>query len=68
MASTIREALTVRQPRMRYVVGRGASLVIALRRHMPQSTFERLYFGGHIRRLERRTKATEPVPTVESAR
>jgi NAD(P)-dependent dehydrogenase (short-subunit alcohol dehydrogenase family) len=68
VASTIREALTARQPRMRYVVGRGAAVVIALRRHMPQSTFERLYFGGHIRRLQRRTKATEPVPTVESAR
>ena len=53
---------------MRYVVGRGASLVIALRRYMPQSLFERLYFGGHIRRVERRTKASEPAPTVETAR
>jgi len=38
-------------------VGRGASIVIALRRYMPQSLFERLYFGGHIRRVQRRAKA-----------
>jgi NAD(P)-dependent dehydrogenase (short-subunit alcohol dehydrogenase family) len=68
VARAIGRALTAKQPRMRYVVGRGASLVIALRRYMPQSLFERLYFGGHIRRLERRTKASEPVPTAESAR
>jgi NAD(P)-dependent dehydrogenase (short-subunit alcohol dehydrogenase family) len=68
VARAIGRALTAKQPQMRYVVGRGASLVIALRRYMPQSLFERLYFGGHIRRLGRRTKASQPVPTVESAR
>ena len=68
VARAIGKALTAEQPRMRYVVGRGASLVIALRRYMPQSLFERLYFGGHIRRVERRTKASEPAPTVETAR
>ena len=47
----------IANPRMRYVVGRGASVVIALRRYLPQSLFERLYFGGHIRRLERRVAA-----------
>ena len=54
---------------MRYVVGRGATVVIALRRHMPQGLFERLYFGGHIRRVERRAKAavTTPVPEREQA-
>lgn len=54
VARTITRALSAKQPRMRYVVGRGASIVIALRRHMPQSLFERLYFAGHIRRVERR--------------
>ncbi len=67
VASVIVEALTVKQPRMRYVVGRGASIVISLRRHMPQSLFERLYFGGHIRRLERRRKAGSPAPSAEGA-
>jgi NAD(P)-dependent dehydrogenase (short-subunit alcohol dehydrogenase family) len=68
VARTIAEALTAKQPRMRYVVGRGASLVIALRRHMPQSLFERLYFGGHIRRIEGRTQAIEATPSAETAR
>jgi NAD(P)-dependent dehydrogenase (short-subunit alcohol dehydrogenase family) len=68
VARAIGRALTAKQPRMRYVVGRGASVVIAVRRYMPQSLFERLYFGGHIRRLERRTKPSQPLPTAESAR
>jgi NAD(P)-dependent dehydrogenase (short-subunit alcohol dehydrogenase family) len=67
VARAVEKALTARQPRMRYVVGRGAVVVIALRRYMPQSLFERVYFGGHIRRLEGRTKANEPVPSVEPA-
>ena len=58
VARTIHTALTAEQPRMRYVVGRGASIVIALRRHLPQTLFERLYFGGQLRRLEARTRAT----------
>jgi NAD(P)-dependent dehydrogenase (short-subunit alcohol dehydrogenase family) len=66
VARTISQALTAKQPRMRYVVGRGASIVIALRRHLPQSLFERLYFGGHIRRVERRAKAGAP-PVAEEA-
>jgi NAD(P)-dependent dehydrogenase (short-subunit alcohol dehydrogenase family) len=56
VARTIHVALTAEQPRMRYVVGRGASIVIALRRHLPQTLFERLYFGGQLRRLEARTR------------
>jgi NAD(P)-dependent dehydrogenase (short-subunit alcohol dehydrogenase family) len=57
VARTIHAAISVEQPRMRYVVGRGASIVIALRRHLPQTLFERLYFGGQLRRLEARTRA-----------
>ena len=38
------------------MVGRGAKVVIALRRYMPPGLFERLYFGGHIRRLQRRAR------------
>jgi len=68
VAQAIGTALTAKQPRMRYVVGRGASVVIALRRYMPQSLFERLYFGGHIRRLERRVKDGEPATTAGPAR
>jgi len=68
VARTITKALSTGQPRMRYVVGRGASIVIALRRYMPQSLFERLYFGGHIRRVQRRAKAgVTPVAEQEQA-
>jgi NAD(P)-dependent dehydrogenase (short-subunit alcohol dehydrogenase family) len=54
VAVAIGEALTAEQPRMRYIVGRGARVVIALRRYLPSGVFERLYFGGHIRRIQRR--------------
>jgi NAD(P)-dependent dehydrogenase (short-subunit alcohol dehydrogenase family) len=61
-------ALTAEDPKLRYVVGRGAKVVIALRRHLPPRLFERLYFGGHIRRLERRTSGGAPERTVEAVR
>jgi NAD(P)-dependent dehydrogenase (short-subunit alcohol dehydrogenase family) len=54
VAQTITRALTVSRPRMRYVVGRGATIAIWLRRHLPEALFERVYFGGHTRRVERR--------------
>ena len=53
VARTIHAALTDEKPRLRYVVGRGASVVIFLRRHLPEPVFERLYFGGQLRRVER---------------
>ena len=68
VARAIADGLTSPRPRMRYVVGNGASLVITLRRHMPQGLFERLYYGGHIRRLERRVNGHTPAPTAEAAR
>ncbi len=57
VARVIAEALTAEQPRLRYVVGRGAAVVIRLRRHLPDTLFERVYFGGHIRRLQRRVRS-----------
>jgi len=65
VARAIGEALTAEQPRMRYVVGRGAVIAIALRRYMPQSLFERLYFASGIRRLERRLAAGKTAPETE---
>ncbi len=52
VADAIVEAMTVPRPRLRYVVGRGAAIVIALRRHLAPGVFERLYYGGQLRRLE----------------
>ena len=57
VAATVVEAMTSERPRLRYVVGRGASVVIALRRYLPQPVFERLYFGGQLRRLESRASS-----------
>ncbi|MGZ4195324.1 MAG: SDR family oxidoreductase [Solirubrobacteraceae bacterium] len=68
VAATIHRALTAEQPKMRYVVGRGAKLAIELRRFMPESLFERLYFGGHIRRLERQVKPGSPAPPLGAVR
>jgi NAD(P)-dependent dehydrogenase (short-subunit alcohol dehydrogenase family) len=67
VAEAIHTAVTAEQPRMRYVVGRGAAMVIALRRYMPQPLFERLYFGGQIRRLESTVKASRPSPPTVRA-
>lgn len=64
VAHAIHTALTAERPRMRYVVGRGASAVIRLRRHLPDKLFERLYFGGHLRRLERRTAGGHRSPST----
>lgn len=57
VATTVASALTDPNPRLRYVVGRGASTVVFLRRHLPERVFERLYYGGQLRRLERRAGA-----------
>jgi NAD(P)-dependent dehydrogenase (short-subunit alcohol dehydrogenase family) len=66
VSTTIVRALTDSRPRMRYTVGRGARVVIWLRRHLPQRLFERLYFGGHIRRLMRRAP-TQQQEAAETA-
>jgi NAD(P)-dependent dehydrogenase (short-subunit alcohol dehydrogenase family) len=68
VARAVHEALTAKQPRMRYVVGRGASLVIFLRRHLPEPLFERLYFGGQLRRLEARTADGRRSPALTAGR
>jgi NAD(P)-dependent dehydrogenase (short-subunit alcohol dehydrogenase family) len=69
VAEAIRTAVTAEQPKMRYVVGRGATVVIALRRYLPQSLFERLYFGGQLRRLEGKARAGQsPRPQVRAVR
>ncbi len=68
VAAAIRVALLADRPKMRYVVGRGARVVIALRRFMPQPLFERLYFGGHIRRIEQRATPAAVTPPLEPVR
>jgi NAD(P)-dependent dehydrogenase (short-subunit alcohol dehydrogenase family) len=53
VAAAIGSALCDEEPRLRYIVGRGARIVIFMRRHLPAALFERLYYGGQLRRLER---------------
>lgn len=76
VAKVVCTALSARRPRMRYVVGRPASLVIALRGLLPDGLFERVYFGSLLRhikggkglaaalpgRLARGTEGGTPVP------
>jgi NAD(P)-dependent dehydrogenase (short-subunit alcohol dehydrogenase family) len=42
-ARAIERALTVRRPRLRYVVGRAARLMVRLQRFLPTELFDRLY-------------------------
>ena len=51
VAAVVADAMTARRPRLRYTVGRRASLVMSLRRYLPGELFERLYFGEVIRRV-----------------
>jgi NAD(P)-dependent dehydrogenase (short-subunit alcohol dehydrogenase family) len=57
VADAVHHALTTEKPRMRYVVGRPASVVIWLRRHLPPPVFEHVYWGPFLRRLQRRAEA-----------
>jgi hypothetical protein len=49
--------MTVARPKLRYVVGKRAALVLSLRRHLPGDLFERLYFGEYLRRIAARAAA-----------
>jgi NAD(P)-dependent dehydrogenase (short-subunit alcohol dehydrogenase family) len=53
VARAVHAVLTARRPRLRYVVGRRAGLVVALRRYLPGELFERLYFGAAVRQVTR---------------
>jgi NAD(P)-dependent dehydrogenase (short-subunit alcohol dehydrogenase family) len=60
VAEEVVRALTEPRPRLRYVVGSRASLVVSLRRHLPGELFERLYFGEVLRRVTGRRHAEGP--------
>lgn len=57
VAMAVHRALTARRPRLRYVVGGPASLVILLRRYVPEPLFERIYFGLLLRQIVRGERA-----------
>jgi NAD(P)-dependent dehydrogenase (short-subunit alcohol dehydrogenase family) len=61
VAETVYTALTARQPRQRYVVGRPAALVVFCRRFVPEWLFERVYFDLMLGRvIGRPTAAPSP--------
>jgi len=53
VAKAVHRALTARRPKLRYVVGWRAKLLISLRRHLPGELFERVYFWQTIRMVTR---------------
>ncbi len=57
VARVVARAMTAPRPRLRYMVGQRASLVVSLRRHLPGELFERFYFGEYVRRIIAGAKA-----------
>jgi NAD(P)-dependent dehydrogenase (short-subunit alcohol dehydrogenase family) len=51
VARAVHEALTSPKPKLRYVVGRRAGLLLALRRCLPEAWFEQIYRGAFVRRV-----------------
>jgi NAD(P)-dependent dehydrogenase (short-subunit alcohol dehydrogenase family) len=69
VAQAVHRALTARRPRMRYIVGRPATLVVLLRRYVPNALFERLYFGLLLRQITRTSSPqTRSAPAALAAR
>ena len=53
VARAVHRFMTARHPRLRYLVGARAGLVVALRRFLPARVFDAVYFGTVIRRVTR---------------
>jgi NAD(P)-dependent dehydrogenase (short-subunit alcohol dehydrogenase family) len=62
VAAAVHEALTAKSPKLRYVVGRPAAVVIKLRRFLPERFFERMYFGSFQKRIGKEATAAAPQP------
>jgi NAD(P)-dependent dehydrogenase (short-subunit alcohol dehydrogenase family) len=61
VAEAVHKALTAKRPKLRYMVGRRARLVVALRRHMPGEWFERRYFR-HVNRMLTKGRTSDTAP------
>jgi NAD(P)-dependent dehydrogenase (short-subunit alcohol dehydrogenase family) len=60
VARSVQHALTAPRPRLRYLVGWRAGIVVALRRYLPERLFERIYFGQTVRRMTRGVLVDQP--------
>jgi len=45
VALVVKKALEAKRPRLRYVVGRKAKIILGMRRHFPGESFERVYWS-----------------------
>ena len=59
VAAVVHKVMTAENPKLRYVVGRPAAVVIKLRRFLPERLFERVYFGTFQKRIGRQAQAAE---------
>jgi len=59
VAAVVHKAMTAQNPKLRYVVGRPAAVVIKLRRYLPERLFERVYFGTFQKRIGKQARAGE---------
>lgn len=55
-ARAVLRALTAKRPRLRYLVGRRAAALLALRSLLPGEAFDRIYFGLLLKRITRNTQ------------
>jgi NAD(P)-dependent dehydrogenase (short-subunit alcohol dehydrogenase family) len=51
VARAVHKFMSARHPRLRYLVGGRAGLIVAMRRFLPARLFEKIYFGQAIRRV-----------------
>jgi NAD(P)-dependent dehydrogenase (short-subunit alcohol dehydrogenase family) len=68
VAKAVHQALAAKRPKMRYIVGRPAALVVALRRYLPNDLFERAYFGLLLRQIAREAPPQALAPPVYAQR
>lgn len=63
VANVILEALTARRPKLRYIVGTGAKLMITMRRYLPEALFDYFYARGLTRMV---TQPRQPAAELSS--
>lgn len=68
VAETVLRAITAKRPKLRYVVGKRASLLVSLRRHLPGELFDRIYFHFLLDRVTRPIRETKPTLAASESR
>jgi short-subunit dehydrogenase len=68
VAETVLRAMTAKRPRLRYVVGKRASLILSLRRHLPGELFDRIYSRLMLARVTQPSREAKPSLAVSRSR